>query len=256
MATTEPPDDQGEIFRRLAAGYDQAIRRYQVVYDAMLELSTDLACVAAPGKSRCLDFGTGTGAALPLLLRSFDQVVAIEPGKPMIELARNRLSSAADAVGDRVSFIEGTVQSGWASALPEESFDAVHCSLVLMFVPSVPTFVRQGGQRFSTFGARDDVCAHEERVAPVSHHPSRRNRAKLSAYTALLCLVCHSPSGSWIGSRHGQAQSLPLHEPTSADAFLAVAPVVATPPAAAGVALIEDLAALLRLGTAGSRTGY
>jgi tRNA (cmo5U34)-methyltransferase len=134
MATTEPPADQAELFRRLAAGYDQAIRRYQVAYDAMLELSTDLARVAAPGKSRCLDFGTGTGAALPLLLRSFDQVVAIDPGKPMLELARNRLNSTADAVGDRVSFIEGTVQSRSASALPDESFDAVHCSLVLMFV--------------------------------------------------------------------------------------------------------------------------
>lgn len=134
MATTEPPADQAELFRRLAAGYDQAIRRYQVAYDAMLELSTDLALVAAPGKSRCLDFGTGTGAALPLLLRSFDQVVAIDPGKPMLELARKRLSSAADTVGDRVSFIEGTVQSSSANALPEESFDAVHCSLVLMFV--------------------------------------------------------------------------------------------------------------------------
>lgn len=130
----EAAADQSEFFRRLAAGYDQAIRRYQVAYDAMLELSTDLTRIAAPGKSRCLDFGAGTGAALPLLLRSFHQVVAIEPGKPMLELARNRLNSAADAVGERVSFIEGTVQSSSVRALPEESFDAVHCSLVLMFV--------------------------------------------------------------------------------------------------------------------------
>ena len=134
MTTTEPPADQAELFRRIAAGYDQAIRRYQVAYDAMLELSTDLTRIAAPGKSRCLDFGTGTGAALPLLLRSFGQVVAIDPAKAMLELARNRLSSTADAVGDRVSFIEGTVQSSSAIALPEASFDAVHCSLVLMFV--------------------------------------------------------------------------------------------------------------------------
>jgi ubiquinone/menaquinone biosynthesis C-methylase UbiE len=69
-----------------------------------------------------------------LLLRSFDQVVAIEPGKPMLELARSRLASGEDGVGDRVSFIEGSIQSSAARALPEESFDAVHCSLVLMFV--------------------------------------------------------------------------------------------------------------------------
>ena len=135
MRTAEPPEDQAELFRGLAASYDQAIRRYQVAYDAMLDLSTDLARVAASGRSRCLDFGTGTGAALPLLLRSFDQVVAIEPGKPMLDLARNRLTSGAgDVVGNRVSFVEGTIQSSAARALPEESFDAVHCSLVLMFV--------------------------------------------------------------------------------------------------------------------------
>jgi ubiquinone/menaquinone biosynthesis C-methylase UbiE len=134
MTTTESPADQAELFRRLAAGYDQAIRRYQVAYDAMLELSTDLARDSGSGKSRCLDCGTGPGAALPLLLQSFDQVVAIDPSKPMLDLARLRLSSAANAVGDRVSFIEGTVQSSSESALREESFDAIHCSLVLMFV--------------------------------------------------------------------------------------------------------------------------
>jgi len=135
VQTVEPPENQTELFRRLAAGYDQAIRRYQVAYDAMLDLSTDLARVAAPGRARCLDFGTGTGAALPLLLRSFDEVVAIEPGKPMLELAQNRLTSGAGGViDDRVSFIEGTLQSSAAKALPEESFDAVHCSLVLMFI--------------------------------------------------------------------------------------------------------------------------
>lgn len=134
MQKAEPPEDQAELFRRLAADYDQAIRGYQVAYDAMLELSTDLARVTAPGKSRCLDFGTGTGAALPLLLRSFDHVVAVEPGKPMLELARSRLAAGANGVDDRVSFIEGTIQSSAARALPEASFDAVHCSLVLMFI--------------------------------------------------------------------------------------------------------------------------
>lgn len=134
MATTEQGGEQAALFQRLAAGYDQAIRLYQVAYDAMLAFSTDLARVAGPGKSRCLDFGTGTGAALPLLLGSFDQVVAIEPGKPMLELARNRVNSTVDTTGDRVSFIEGTFTSSAAVALPAESFDAVHCSLVLMFV--------------------------------------------------------------------------------------------------------------------------
>jgi SAM-dependent methyltransferase len=101
----------------------------------MLSLSTDLARVAAPGRGRCLDFGTGTGAAIPLLAARFDEVVAIEPSKPMLELARTRVSSAAlGTTGARTSFIHGTAQAEEAKALSNGSFDAVHCSLVLMVV--------------------------------------------------------------------------------------------------------------------------
>jgi ubiquinone/menaquinone biosynthesis C-methylase UbiE len=135
VSTKDRPEDQNELFRRLAAGYDQAIRRYQVAYDAMLALSTDLARIAAPGRSRCLDFGAGTGAALPLLAGAFDEVVAIEPAKPMLELARARVTSGIPGTtAGQVSFIEGTIQSSEAKALADASFDAVHCSLVLMFV--------------------------------------------------------------------------------------------------------------------------
>ena len=42
-------------------------------YDDMLRLSTDFARVLAPGRLRCLDYGTGTGAALPGLLNHFDE---------------------------------------------------------------------------------------------------------------------------------------------------------------------------------------
>jgi len=135
VSAKDQAQDQKELFRRLAAGYDQAIRRYQVAYDAMLALSTDLARIAAPGRVRCLDFGAGTGAALPLLASAFDEVVAIEPAKPMLDLARTRLAAATPGTAaGQVSFIEGTIQSSAAKALADASFDAVHCSLVLMFV--------------------------------------------------------------------------------------------------------------------------
>ena len=135
MVTPTRPEDQEALFRRLAGQYDQAIRRYQPTYDALLGLSTDLARVAAPGRARCLDFGTGTGAAIPLLAAMFDEIVAIEPGKPMLDLARARASAdGLEEAGARVSFIEGTVHADEAKLLASESFDAIHCSLVLMFV--------------------------------------------------------------------------------------------------------------------------
>ncbi|MCB9896074.1 MAG: class I SAM-dependent methyltransferase [Planctomycetes bacterium] len=127
--------DQAELFRQMAAGYDHAIRVFQPTYDAMLQLSTDLACAAATSRARCLDYGTGTGAALPLLARHFDAVVGIDPGKPMLDLARARVSQELGADATRVTLVEGTTASQ-PRLLPPAEFDAVHCSLVLMFIES------------------------------------------------------------------------------------------------------------------------
>jgi tRNA (cmo5U34)-methyltransferase len=135
--TPSAPDlpNQEELFQKLAEGYDGAIRLYQATYEAMLLLSTDLARVTAPSGVRCLDYGTGTGAALPLLSAHFDEVVAIDPGEAMLDLARARAKvECAGPSAAQVSFIQGTITSPDAAALGDDSFDAIHCSLVLMFV--------------------------------------------------------------------------------------------------------------------------
>jgi ubiquinone/menaquinone biosynthesis C-methylase UbiE len=134
LTTPQDTQAQAELFVRLAADYDRSIRTYQPTYDAMLDLSTDLARVGAPGRSRCLDFGTGTGAALPRLGAMFDELVAIEPGHAMLELARARMADATTSPAVPPSFIEGTIDAPAAKALADASFDAVHCSLVLMFL--------------------------------------------------------------------------------------------------------------------------
>ena len=128
--TTPEPADQAALFRKMAAAYDATIRIFQPTYDDMLHLSTDLARAAAPGRARCLDYGSGTGAALPNLLDHFDEVVAMDPSAAMLDVARARVG----VEGSRVGFREGTTMSSEATSLERGSFDAVHCSLVLMFV--------------------------------------------------------------------------------------------------------------------------
>ena len=122
------------LFRRMASEYDTTIRVFQPSYDDMLRLSTDFARVLAPGRRRCLDYGTGTGAALPGLLNHFDEVVAVDPQPAMLEVARTRVSGQLAASAARVSFVGGDSLSPEIARLPDASFDAAHCSLVLMFV--------------------------------------------------------------------------------------------------------------------------
>ncbi|MCA9591271.1 MAG: class I SAM-dependent methyltransferase [Myxococcales bacterium] len=131
---TQTPADQAELFRKMAAGYDAAIRVYQPSYDDMLHLSTDLAAACAPGRTRCLDYGCGTGGALAQLCALFDEVVAVDPGRAMLDVARARASQEQGDGAARVRFVEGTTSSAEVAALDDASFDAAHCSMVLMFV--------------------------------------------------------------------------------------------------------------------------
>jgi ubiquinone/menaquinone biosynthesis C-methylase UbiE len=127
--TTNP---QAELFRKMAAEYDAAIRFFQPTYDDMLRLSTDLAAANAPTRAMCLDYGAGTGGALPHLASLFDEVVAVDPAEAMLDLARARVGGQGEL--GRVRFIEGTCVSAEVTSLEDGSFDAIHCSLVSMFL--------------------------------------------------------------------------------------------------------------------------
>lgn len=83
----------------------------------------------APGQ-RVLDVASGTGiaaeAALPLI-GAKGSIVAADISKEMVEKARRRLENASNA--------SVAIEDGQALSFPHESFDAVLCSLGLMFFP-------------------------------------------------------------------------------------------------------------------------
>lgn len=83
----------------------------------------------APGQ-RVLDIATGTGIAAEMATEAVGpsgHVTAADISKPMLERARQRLGRFANT-----SVLD---EDGQALTLPEESFDAVLCSMALMLFP-------------------------------------------------------------------------------------------------------------------------
>lgn len=108
-----------------AAEYDRAFAH---VSEHFLPFLLDAACLA-PGM-RVLDAATGTGLAATAALAavgSTGSVVAADISPSMVEKARNRLGDAPNA--------RTAVEDAQALSFPNESFDAVVCSLGLMFLP-------------------------------------------------------------------------------------------------------------------------
>jgi ubiquinone/menaquinone biosynthesis C-methylase UbiE len=108
-----------------AAGYDRAFARVTTHFVPFLLRATHV----APGM-RVLDIATGTGLAAEAALSvvgASGHVTAADLSPAMVEKARLRLGGAANA-----SF---GVEDGQALSFPNESFDAVMCSLGLMFFP-------------------------------------------------------------------------------------------------------------------------
>jgi ubiquinone/menaquinone biosynthesis C-methylase UbiE len=108
-----------------AAGYDRAFARVTTHFVPFLLRAAHV----APGM-RFLDIATGTGlvakAALAVVGGS-GHVTAADLSPAMVEKARLRLGSAANALL--------AVEDGQALSFSDESFDAVVCSLGLMFFP-------------------------------------------------------------------------------------------------------------------------
>jgi ubiquinone/menaquinone biosynthesis C-methylase UbiE len=108
-----------------AAGYDRAFARVTTHFAPFLLRAAHV----APGM-RVLDIATGTGLAAEAALRlvgTTGHVTAADLSPAMVEKARRRLGNAPNA--------SLAVENGQALSFSDESFDAVMCSLGLMFFP-------------------------------------------------------------------------------------------------------------------------
>lgn len=108
-----------------ATEYDRAFAHVSAYFLPFLLRAARL----GPGQ-RVLDVATGTGIAAEAALRVIGaggSIVAADISKEMAEKARRRLKEAPNA--------SVAVEDGQALSFPDESFDAVLCSLGLMFFP-------------------------------------------------------------------------------------------------------------------------
>ena len=108
-----------------AAGYDRAFARVTTHFVPFLLRAAHV----APGM-RVLDVATGTGLAAEAALHAVGatgHVTAADLSSAMVAKARQRLGNAAN--------VSLAVEDGQALSFSNESFDAVMCSLGLMFFP-------------------------------------------------------------------------------------------------------------------------
>jgi len=126
-----------------AAEYDRAFFHVSTFFLPFLVQAARLA-----GGQRVLDVATGTGIAAEAalsLIGSDGSIVAADLSPEMVEKARQRLEKASNA--------SVAIEDGQALSFPDESFDAVLCSLGLMFFPDpvrglseFRRVLRQGGR--------------------------------------------------------------------------------------------------------------
>lgn len=108
-----------------AAEYDRAFAHVSAHFLPFLLRAARL----GPGQ-RVLDIATGTGIAAEAALRVVGEggsIVAADVSPEMVEKARQRLETAPNAAV--------AIEDGQALSFPDQSFDAVLCSLGLMFFP-------------------------------------------------------------------------------------------------------------------------
>ena len=108
-----------------AAGYDRAFARVTTHFVPFL-----LRAAKVAPNMRVLDVATGTGLAAEAALATVGatgHVTAADLSPAMIETARRRLGNAPNA--------SLAVEDGQALSFSDETFDAVTCSLGLMFFP-------------------------------------------------------------------------------------------------------------------------
>lgn len=151
--------------------------------DAVIEKALDVAADARVGAS--LDLCTGTGAALPLLLRrTSDRLVGVDFSAGMLAEARARLGLTVASEAPRVELIESDV---FAYEAPD-AFDLVTCFGAFGHVPveSEPRFVdrvrsllRPGGAFVFVTGDRPPALAPRALVARAFNGVMRARNAFL-----------------------------------------------------------------------------
>src|SRR3954454_24243329 len=103
--------DRGRLFDQVAEEYDRDRLGYAPeIVDASCEIAG-----LGPG-SPVLEIGCGTGKLTELLAAHALRVEAVDPGEPMVEVARRRVGDDAD-VAFRIGRFEDV-------ELPSDSFDA------------------------------------------------------------------------------------------------------------------------------------
>jgi len=129
-----------------AAGYDRAFSHVSAYFLPVLLRAAAL----APGHS-VLDVATGTGIAAEAaigIVGSEGSVIATDISPEMVDRARERL--------DLLPNVTVAVEDGQALSFSDESFDAVVCSLGLMFFPD-PGRALRGFHRVLRLGGRAAV---------------------------------------------------------------------------------------------------
>lgn len=113
-------------------GYDNVLLRETfwrrlVIMDRML-------CRHVRARSKCLDFGSGSGAYLPTLARRFGRVVAAD---------RNTADAARMVASRSLDNVELVEQDAFAAAFGEGEFDAIVAADVLEHFPETAPVARR-----------------------------------------------------------------------------------------------------------------
>ncbi len=126
-------------FAALAEGYNSSggtlrrVVRHELVDRGLTEHLPD-------PPARVVDVGGGAGQQSIRLARRGYEITILDPSREMLDEARRRLASEDEDVGRRVRLVEGEGER--AAALGEETFDAVLCHGVLMYLEDARPMIR------------------------------------------------------------------------------------------------------------------
>lgn len=113
-----------------AAAYDANVAKTIPFYPLFLEQTLDLASVLQPTPLRWLECGCGTGNLVAQAIERFPRTrfTLADPASPMLELAKQKLTTAAE----QCEFIQSASED---ILLPSESFDLITAIMCHHYLP-------------------------------------------------------------------------------------------------------------------------